>query len=100
MPCASEAVKFRDESAEVSRGRSSLVNQRDEGPNMVGRLGAETSTNDGDAHRKAAMPEDSRMVAGGTRKSTERERQTFAAAEENTYPQVRKPRCFDLISLP
>ena len=55
---------------------------------MVGRQGAEASTNEGDARRKAEMPEDSRRVAGGTRESTERERQTSAAAEENTNPQV------------
>ena len=42
------------------------------------------------------MLEDFRRVAGGTRKSTDRERQTFAAAEENTDPQVEYS---DLISL-
>ncbi len=57
---------------------------------MVGREGAEAPTNEGDAHKKAEMPEDSRMVAGGTRQSTERERQAFAATEENTKPQVVK----------
>ena len=41
----------------------------------------------GDAERKAEMPEDSRMVAGGTRESKERERQTSAAAKENTRPE-------------
>ena len=56
---------------------------------MLGRQGAEASTNEGDAHRKAEMPEDSRRVAGGTRKSTVRERQTFAAVEDNTNPQVK-----------
>jgi hypothetical protein len=55
---------------------------------MVGRQGAEASTNEGDAPRKAEKPEDSRRVAGGTCKSMVRERQTFAAAEENAYPQV------------
>jgi hypothetical protein len=55
---------------------------------MIGRHGAEASTNEGDAHRTAEMPEDFRMVAGGTRKNTDRERQAFAAAEENTKPQV------------
>lgn len=34
------------------------------------------------------MPEDSRKVADGIRKNTERERQAYAAAEENTNPQV------------
>jgi RNA-directed DNA polymerase len=38
----------------------------------------------GDAGRKAERPEDSRRVAGGTRESKERERQTFAAAKGNT----------------
>jgi RNA-directed DNA polymerase len=42
----------------------------------------------GDAGRKAEMPEDSRMVAGGTRESKERERQTFAAAKGDTRPEV------------
>ena len=55
---------------------------------MIGRHGAEASTNEGAAHRKAEMLEDSRRVAGGTCKSTDRERQTFAAVEENTNPQV------------
>jgi hypothetical protein len=36
----------------------------------------------------AVMPEDSLRVAGGTRESKERERQAFAAVEENTNPQV------------
>ena len=59
---------------------------------MLGRQGAEASTNEGDAHRKAEMPEDSRRVAGGTRKSTESERQAFAAVEDNTNPQVAQHR--------
>ena len=63
---------------------------------MIGRQGAEVSTNEGDARRTAEMLEDFRRVAGGTRKSTDRERQTFAAAEENTDPQVEYS---DLISL-
>jgi hypothetical protein len=58
---------------------------------MIGRHGAEASTNEGDAHRTAEMLEDFRRVAGGTRESTDRERQTFAAAEENTNPQVAIP---------
>lgn len=41
----------------------------------------------GDAGRKAEMPEDSRMVAGGTRKIKESERQTSAAAKEDTRPE-------------
>lgn len=41
----------------------------------------------GDAGRKAEMPDDSRMVAGGTRKSKESERQTSAAAKEDTRPE-------------
>jgi RNA-directed DNA polymerase len=45
---------------------------------------------EGDAHRKAEMPEDSRKVAGGTRKNTERERQASAAAKENTQPETTK----------
>jgi RNA-directed DNA polymerase len=42
---------------------------------------------EGDAGRKAEMPEDSRMVAGGTRESKERARQTSAAAKEDTRPE-------------
>jgi len=60
----------------------------DEGPNMEGRRGAETSMDEADAQRKAEMPEDSRKVAGGTRKNTARERQTSAAAEENAQPEA------------
>ena len=55
---------------------------------MVGRQGAEASMNEEDTHRKAEMPEDSRKVAGGTRESKGRERQSFSAAEDNTNPQV------------
>ena len=62
----------------------------DEGPNMEGRRDAETSMDEGDARRKAEMPEDSRKVAGGTRKNTARERQTSAAAEENAQPETTK----------
>ena len=47
-------------------------------------------TDEGDAQRKAEMPEDSRRAAGGTRQSTERERQTSAAAEEHTQPEATK----------
>jgi RNA-directed DNA polymerase len=45
---------------------------------------------EGDAQRKAEMPEDSRRAAGGTRQSTERARQTSAATEENTQPEATK----------
>jgi RNA-directed DNA polymerase len=62
----------------------------DEGPNMEGRMGAETSMDGRDAPRKAEMPEGSRKVAGGTRKNTERERQTSTAAEENAQPEATK----------
>ncbi len=53
----------------------------DEGPNMKGRRGAETSMDEADADRRAEMPEDSRKVAGGTREKKERERQAFTAVE-------------------
>ena len=46
----------------------------DEGPNLEGRRDAETSMDEGDAQRKAEKPDDSRNVAGGTRKDTARER--------------------------
>jgi hypothetical protein len=36
---------------------------------------------EGDADRRAEMPEDSRKVAGGTRENMERERQASKAAE-------------------
>jgi RNA-directed DNA polymerase len=62
----------------------------DEGPNMEGRRGAETSMDETDAQRKAERPEDSRKVAGGTRKNTARERQASAAAEENAQPEATK----------
>lgn len=62
----------------------------DEGPNMEGRRGAETSMDEGDAHKKAEMPENSRKVAGGIRKNTVRERQASAAAEENAHPETTK----------
>jgi hypothetical protein len=45
---------------------------------------------EGDAHRKAEKPEDSRKAAGGTRENTVRERQTSAAAEENAQPETPK----------
>jgi RNA-directed DNA polymerase len=62
----------------------------DEGPNLEGRRDAETSMDEGDARRKAEKPEDSRKVAGGTRKDTARERQKSAAAEENAPPEATK----------
>ena len=40
---------------------------------------------EGDADRMAEMPEDSRKAAGGTCRSTERERLASAAGKENTY---------------
>jgi RNA-directed DNA polymerase len=67
-----------------------VVAHSDEGPNMEGRRGAETSMDEGDAQKKAEKPEDSRTVAGGTRKNTARERQTSTAAEENTQPEATK----------
>jgi len=57
---------------------------------MEGRRGTETSMDEEDAQRKAEMPEDSRKVADGIRKNTERERQTSAAAEENAPPETTK----------
>ena len=48
---------------------------------MEERKGTDTLMDEGDADRKAEMPEDSRKVAGGTRESTGRERQASAAAE-------------------
>ena len=59
-----------------------------EGPTKEGRRGAETSMDEADAQRKAENPEDSRKVAGGTRKHTARERQASAAAEENAQPEA------------
>jgi RNA-directed DNA polymerase len=61
-----------------------------EGPNREGRRGAETSMDEGGAHRKAAMPENSRKVAGGTRKNMARKRQASAAAEEHAQPETTK----------
>lgn len=57
---------------------------------MEGRRGAEVLMDEGDAQRKAEMPENSRRAAGGTRQSTESARQTSAAAEENTQPEATK----------
>jgi hypothetical protein len=37
---------------------------------------------EGDADKRAGMPEDSRKVAGGTRENTEREHQMPTAAEK------------------
>ncbi len=39
---------------------------------------------EGDADRRAEMPEDSRKVAGGTREKKERERQAYTAEKEET----------------
>jgi len=56
--------------------------------NMEGRRGAETSMDEGDAQRKAEMPEDSRKAVPTNRdKDTARERQPSAAAEENAQPE-------------
>jgi len=44
----------------------------------------------GDAERKAEMPEDTRRVAGGTRESKGRERQTFAAGREHAQPEAEE----------
>ncbi len=57
---------------------------------MEGRRGAEVLMDEGDAQRKAEMPENSRRAAGGTRQSTESARQTSAAAEENAQPEATK----------
>jgi len=58
LPCAVDAARCRDESAEVSRSRSSPATSGMKAEH--GRpQGAEASTNEGDAHRKAEMPEDS-----------------------------------------
>ena len=52
-----------------------------EGPNVEGREECRASMDEGDADRRAEMPEDSRKVAGGTRENMERERQTSKAVE-------------------
>jgi retron-type reverse transcriptase len=41
---------------------------------------------EGDADRRAEMPEDSRKVAGGTREKKEGERQASTAVKEKTQP--------------
>jgi hypothetical protein len=41
---------------------------------------------EGDADRRAEMPEDSRKVAGGTREKKERGRQASTAVKEETQP--------------
>ena len=43
---------------------------------------------EGDADRRAEMPEDSRKVAGGTRERKERERQASTAVKEETQPEA------------
>jgi RNA-directed DNA polymerase len=82
----------RDGGMSVQKSAEGIVvaAHSDEGPNMEGRMGAEVSMDEGDAKRMAEMPKDSRRVAGGTRKSTERERQVSAAAEEHTQPEATK----------
>jgi len=80
----------RDGGMNVQKSAEGIVvpPRRDEGPNMEGRKGTKTSMDEGDAPRKAEMPEDSRKVAGGTRKNTARERQTSTAAEEKAQPEA------------
>jgi len=57
---------------------------------MDDRQGANASTAGGDADRMAEMPEASRRVAGGTRESRVRQRQTVAAAAEHAQPQAER----------
>jgi hypothetical protein len=57
-----------------------VVAHSDKGPNREGRRGAEVSMDDGDAQRMAERPTDSLSVAGGTSKSTERERKVSITA--------------------
>jgi RNA-directed DNA polymerase len=57
---------------------------------MEDRRGAETSMDEGGADRMAEMPEDSREAAGGTCRSTERERQASTAGKGNTQPKATK----------
>ena len=59
-----------------------------EGLNVQGGKGAGTSMGEGDADRKAEKPEASRRVAGGTRESKGRERQSSAVGPENTRPKA------------
>ena len=84
LPCANTVKRRCEGRAEVSRGHSSSP-VANEGPNREDRRGAETSMDEGDADRMAEMPEDSRKAAGGTCRSTERERLASAAGKENTY---------------
>ena len=57
---------------------------------MEDRQGADPSTDEGDAAKMAERPETSRRVAGGTRESTARARQTSAVGEEHTQPQAER----------
>lgn len=67
-----------------------------EGPNVKGRKGTRSSRDEGGADRTfvslsrtmAERPEDSRRVAGGTRKRTERERQASPAEKGKTRPKA------------
>lgn len=79
---ASGPVRGGEGWPEVSRGHSSRSARRRRAE--PGRpAGTNASTADGDADRTAAMPDASRRVAGGTRESTVRARQTTAAAAEH-----------------
>lgn len=82
MLASATAVKRRrDERAEVSRGHSSRCARRRR-PEHARQEGAEASMDEGDAARRAERPEDCQRVADGIRESTDRERQTSAAAED------------------
>jgi len=61
----------------------------DEGPNVKDRKAAGASADEGGAGRMVKRPEDSRKVPGQTRRSTERKRQTSAAAQRNAQPMAR-----------
>lgn len=80
----------RDDGTNMQKSAEGIVvaAHSDEGPNMEGRMGTKTSKDEGDAPRKAEMPEDSRKVVGGIRKNTVRERQASTAAEEHAQPEA------------
>ena len=52
----------RDDGTSMQKSAEGIVvaAHSDEGPNMEGRMGTKTSKDEGDALRKAEMPEDSR----------------------------------------
>lgn len=60
-----------------------------EGPNMEEREDTGALTDEGDAGRRAEMPEDTRRAAGGTRQSRGWERQASAAAKGHIRPQAQ-----------